>query len=269
MDPPVSAITRAWSGVIWRSVSGSAPRLRAAQRGVGEQEGTGGHLGRLLHRGLGGVGHVHHHAEPIAGADDLGAERGEAVVDHRPRLEIANVVRRVVHELHVTDAAPVRVLQPLELELEEVEPLHVHDDGGLPRRVGGLEVCRGEGAADAVTGHQLVHPGDALEVVLVELTGGGLADHGEHIVGVAPENRGIRHIGETDDGHAARSHALGEIAARRTLRRHPGETGMGVHVDGDVVLEKLPGRRHFPRRSGRGGLGTASRCRAAGEHGPR
>ena len=25
MDPPVSAITRAWSGVIWRSVSGVGP----------------------------------------------------------------------------------------------------------------------------------------------------------------------------------------------------------------------------------------------------
>ena len=33
---------------------------------------------------------------------------------------------------------------------------------------------------------------------------------------------------------------------------------MGVHVDGDVVLEQLLGRRRVPRRSGRAGLGAAS-----------
>ena len=48
-------------------------------------------------------------------------------------LEVADVVGRVVNELNVPDATLMRLLEPLEFSLEEVEPFYVTYDGGLPR----------------------------------------------------------------------------------------------------------------------------------------
>ena len=42
-------------------------------------------------------------------------------------------VRRVVQQLNVPDAALMRLLEPFELALKEVEPFHVTHDRGLPR----------------------------------------------------------------------------------------------------------------------------------------
>ena len=81
--------------------------------------------------------------------------------------------------------------------------------------MGGAEILHGERAADAVAGHELVHPREAIEVELVELPGRGLANRPEHVLGVAPEEGLVRHVGETNDGHAPRPHAAGEITVRR------------------------------------------------------
>ena len=64
-------------------------------------------------------------------------------------LEIANVVRRVMHELQVPDAALMRFLKSFEFGLQKVEPFHVSDDRGLSRFVGGFEIGRGKRAAQA------------------------------------------------------------------------------------------------------------------------
>src|SRR4029077_18234962 len=43
-------------------------------------------------------------------------------------LEVADVVRRVMHQLHMPDATLMSLLQPFELLLEKVEPLHIGDN---------------------------------------------------------------------------------------------------------------------------------------------
>src|SRR5438270_9571908 len=84
------------------------------------------------------------------------------------RLEIANIVRGVVHELHVPDAALMRLFEPLELRLEKVESFNVTHNRGLPCFMCSLEIGRGKGSAQAMVGDHLVQPGEALEMVLVE-----------------------------------------------------------------------------------------------------
>ena len=49
---------------------------------------------------------------------------------------------------------------------------------GCPAAWAAFEIGDVERAADAVPGHQVVHPGEALEVVLVELAGLRLAQRG-------------------------------------------------------------------------------------------
>ncbi len=75
-------------------------------------------------------------AEPMTGADDLGAELGETPMRHGAGLKVADVVGRVVHELQVPDATLMRFLQPLELAVDKVEPLHIGNDRGLSRFMG-------------------------------------------------------------------------------------------------------------------------------------
>jgi hypothetical protein len=84
-------------------------------------------------------------------------------------LEVADVVGRVVHKLQVPDAALMRFLQSLELPVEEVKPLHIGNDCGLPRFVRRLEIGRAKGATQAMVGDRLIHPGEALEMVPIEL----------------------------------------------------------------------------------------------------
>ena len=47
-----------------------------------------------------------------------------------------------MHELNVPHAALMRLLEPFQLSLEEVEPLHVAYDRGLPRSMCGRKVGR-------------------------------------------------------------------------------------------------------------------------------
>ena len=50
---------------------------------------------------------------------------------HRTGLEIADIVRSVVHQLDMPDAALMRLLQSFEFQLQEVEPFHIGDDRRL------------------------------------------------------------------------------------------------------------------------------------------
>jgi hypothetical protein len=61
-------------------------------------------------------------AEPMARADHLGAEFGEAVMGDRPGLKVADIVGRVVDELQVPQTALMRFFQPLEFAFEKVQP---------------------------------------------------------------------------------------------------------------------------------------------------
>ncbi len=67
------------------------------------------------------------------------------------------------------DAAQMRLLEPLELSLEEVEPFHVTHDRGLPRCMCGLEIGCRKRATEAMVGDHFIHPIEALKMVLVEL----------------------------------------------------------------------------------------------------
>ncbi len=96
-----------------------------------QQQWFGRDLDRLLHHVFGRVRDVADEAKPVAGVNHLSAEVGEAMVGNRTGLEVADVIRRVVHELHVPDAAAVSLLEPFEVHLEKIEPLHIGDDCGL------------------------------------------------------------------------------------------------------------------------------------------
>ena len=87
---------------------------------------------------------------------------------HHAGLKVADVVGRVVHELNVPDAALMRLLEPLELALKEVEPFNVTHDRGLPRCMRGLQIGRRKRAAKAVVGDHLIRPVEAPKMVLVE-----------------------------------------------------------------------------------------------------
>ena len=84
-------------------------------------------------------------------------------------LEVANIVRRVVHELDVPYAALMRLFEPLQLSLKEIEPFYIAHDGGLPRRMRGLQIGRRKRTLQPVTSDHLIDPVEASEVIFVEL----------------------------------------------------------------------------------------------------
>ena len=85
-------------------------------------------------------------------------------------LKIADVVGSVMDELNVSHAALMRLLEPLQLLLEEVEPLYVTHDGRLPCFMCGFEIGRRKCATQAMIGDHLIHPVEASKMVLVQLT---------------------------------------------------------------------------------------------------
>jgi hypothetical protein len=183
-------------------------------------------------------------------------------------LEVADVVGRVMHELHMPDAAPMRLLEPLELGFEKVEAFDVADDRGLSRLMRGLEIGRGERAAQAVLRDHLVHPGESIEMVFVELAGLRLALGGREAGRVPAEERTVRHIGEAHRGQRSRAHPCGEIVAGRRQRRDPGRPAMAVDIDGDRSPQDLERRRHrvgcLRRRRRAAQFRTAAEHRAEG-----
>ncbi len=180
------------------------------------------------------------------------------------RLEIANVVGRVVHELHVPDAALMRFLEPLELPLEEIEAFHVTHDRGLPCFMRRLEIGSGKRAAQAMVGDHLVHPGEALEMVLIEQARLGRAQRGEDAGRIPAEDGSVRHVREARDRERSRTHAVREIAVGGRLRHDAGRPAMGVDIDGDRFPQDV--ERGGGGLGRLGGGGRTPRCHTAAEH---
>ena len=86
------------------------------------------------------MGDIAEEAKPITGADHFGAEFSQTLMRHRTGLKIADVVRRVMHELHMPDAPLMRFLQPFQLPVKEIEPLYVGDDRRLSCLVRRFEI---------------------------------------------------------------------------------------------------------------------------------
>src|SRR5271169_2038114 len=124
---------------------GWAHRPRPGESRMRQQQGFGRDFDRLLHHVLGRVRDVADKTELVTRTDHFSAARGEPLMHNGPGLEIADLVRRVVYELYVPDAALMRFLEPLELSVDEVEPLHVGHDCGFPRSVRRLEIGGGKG----------------------------------------------------------------------------------------------------------------------------
>jgi hypothetical protein len=183
--------------------------------GVRQQQRFCRRLDRLNDGVLGCMGDIAYHAEPVTGLDHLGAKRCQSVVRQRAGLEIADVVRRIVHQLCVPHAALVRLFQPFELPLEEIEPLDVHDDGWLPHRMRRLEIGSREGAAQPMVRHYLVRPGEALEMMAIELARLGRAHRRQNALRIPPEDRTVRHICKAGDREGPGPHGVGEIVIRR------------------------------------------------------
>src|SRR5262249_58066423 len=108
-------------------------------------------------------------AEPVTGADRLGPKFSQTLMSNCPGLEITDVVWRVVHELHMPDPPPVRLLEPFDFPLEKVETLHIGDNCVLSRLVGRFEIRGIQHAVHTMIGDQLVHPGEAVEAVTIKL----------------------------------------------------------------------------------------------------
>ena len=231
-EPPVSAIARAWPGLTCRPLQRRRPhRPRSQHSRVRQQQRLGRDLDRLLRHVLGRMRDIADKAEPITGADHFGAEFGETLMGDRAGLEITDVVWRVVHELHMPDAPLMRLLQPFEFPLEEIETLDIGDDRRLSRLVRRFEIGGIQRAAHTVTGDQLVHPGEAVEMVPVKLARCRRSHHSEGPFRAATEHRPVRHVGQAGDRQRSRPHRVCEIAARRRLRGDAGAAAMAMDID--------------------------------------
>jgi len=212
-------------------------------------------LDRLLGHVLGRVRDIADKAEPITCADHFGSEFSETLMGDRTGLEIADVVRRVMHELHMPDAPPMRLLEPFEFPLEKIETLHIGDNRRLSRLVRRFEIGGVQRAAHTMTGDQLVHPGEAVEVVPVKLARCRRSHHSEGPFRAAAEHRPVRHVGQAGDRQRSGAHRVREIAARRRLRRDAGAAAMAMDVDRNRVAQDA--------ERGRCGLGASRRLRRA------
>jgi hypothetical protein len=177
-------------------VSGVGPIARDPKYGrVRQQQRLRCDLDRLLRHVLGRVGDVADKAEPVTGADHFGAEFSETLMRDCTGLEITDVVRRVMHQLHMPDAPAMRFLQPFQLPVEEVESLHISDDRRLPRFVRRFEIGAVQRTAHAMISDQFVYPGEAVEVVTVKLGRCRRSHHSEGPLHIASEHGPVRHVG--------------------------------------------------------------------------
>jgi hypothetical protein len=102
-----------------------------------------------------------------------------------------------VHELDVPDAALMRLFQSFEFSFQKVQPFDVTDDRGRSGRMRRFEIGSRKRAAQAVMGDHLIHPGQTLQVILVELVRFRRSQCGQYSGCVPAENGSIRHVGET------------------------------------------------------------------------
>src|SRR5436305_849198 len=104
---------------------------RFGQRGVRQQQGFRRDLRRLFDRVLSRVRDIADHSELVTSPDRLCTEGGKPVMGNRAGLKVSDVVWRIVYELSMPDSPLVRFLKPLELRLEEIEPLYIRNNGRL------------------------------------------------------------------------------------------------------------------------------------------
>ena len=135
----------------------------------------------------------------------------------------------------------MRLLQPFELHLEEVETLDIgRRSPALPPRAPLRDRRRSSARRITVTGDQLVHPGEAVEVVPVELARRRRAHRDEHALPRCDPSTG-------PSGTSARQAIASDPARMRgreiVARRPPGGDAVlpavAVDIDGDVVGEEL------------------------------
>ena len=151
-------------------------------------------------------------AEPITGSDHFGSEFGETLMGDCTGLEITDFAERVVYKLYMPDAPLMCFLQPLQLPVEEIEPLHIGDDRRLSRLVRRFEIGGIQRAAHAMIDDQFVHPGEAVEVVTVKLVRCRRSNFGETALGLR--------VSTGQSGTSAR-HATASDPARIAFARSP------------------------------------------------
>src|SRR5262249_15149186 len=154
-------------------------------------------------------------AEPVTGADRLGPKFSQTLMSNCPGLEITDVVWRIVHELHMPDPPPMRLLEPFDFPLEKVETLHIGDNCGRSRLVCRFEIRGIQHAVHTMIGDQLVHPGEAVEVVTIKLAWYRLSHHGKGPCRAAAEHGPVRHVSQAGDRERSRTHCVCEIVARQ------------------------------------------------------
>src|SRR5215470_20048750 len=115
-------------------------------------------------------------------------------------------------------------------------------------------------------GDQLVHPGEAAEVVAVQFASLRRANSGESALGIAAEHGPVRYVGQAGGRQRSYPHRVREIAAGRSLRDDPGTAAMTMHVDRDGLAEHVERGRGILGRPGC--VGRTARPDFAGQHRP-
>jgi len=112
--------------------------------------------------------------------------------------------------------------------------------------------------------HHLIHPGEALEMVLIEQARLRRAQCGEDAGRIPAKDGTVRHVREARNRQRSRPHAGCETVIGRRLRRNPARTAMGMDIHGDRSSQ------HVERRGGGfgrlGGGGRTARPDATTEH---
>jgi hypothetical protein len=72
-----------------------------------------------------------------------------------------------MHKLCMPNATLVRLVEPFEFLLQEVEPLDVHYDSGLACCMRSREIVGPKGAAQPMARHHRINPGEAIKMVSI------------------------------------------------------------------------------------------------------
>ena len=126
------------------------------------------------------------------------------------------------------------------------------------------EIGRGKRAAQAVAGDHLVHPGEALEMVLIELTRLRRALCREDAGRVSGEDGAVRYVREARNRQRSRPHAVREIVVGARLRGDPARPAKAMDIDGYGIAQHVE-----CRGSGLGRLsggGRAARFHTTAQH---